>query len=816
MQRLLLVRKTGFITLFVVALMAFIFVAGNNQSYASVKAPSKAQIISVKTTDLSVTIRWKKIKKVKGYEVYRATGVTGKYKKIKTIKKGSTVKLIDKGLQSGKKYRYKIRAFKATGKKQKKWFNTKTGKWQKKKPVKANRGPSKLFPVLKYGKMSKAVTARTKGVKVPPKDDSQGDSGVHDGIGSIVNIKAVAEDAYIKISWDTVRGATGYEVYRSEDGSFGTDPIYFSSKNRYYDRDVTPGKTYYYKVAAYRNDDKWSVFSDDSEIVSAQAQDASASGATELQENVFFTESGIRIEWGEPTLSTEEIAAFINDEAMDFRCFLYTISRDNKVVKENGLFTRYIDTTAVEGKTYKYRIAPLLRCKKNGYYVDIDLPKKYVQEIVVKYRTNEVNVSATPSTVTPPDGFTVKAEMTSADLSWREDKRAVRYNIYRDGEFIGSTIETVFSDIGIAPESNYTYAVASVNASEVESFHNEVTVRTKDVPKEGNQELGYTEDTNITLDYGNTTIHIGQQWSEDLWEELSVGSSGTDYAVFNKALNRAVLDKNHKVLKDINYDEELYFFDTEDYDNFLVVYVANNQIVQWITSREDMGKEGTDCMKRGDIGPYPDHACATFVPYRDDKCEGKSDGEVKSWGVYLGGFKCDEDLLGFHTDPYIDIHKKLGFYAINAFRVARGRCVLKYNEHLDGTGKSFTGTIEKGPYAGTYKNYIYGAQPWAETMNASDRCDHTGPMEAGPLAGDIYTNTHGGFAGYIAHVMQLGENVGFGRIGFGELTQYETSPGHLAPILSERMRYIGIGVSGGYHCEIYAVDIDPNVEERIY
>ncbi|MBR2547881.1 MAG: hypothetical protein IKF07_06800 [Eubacterium sp.] len=68
-------------------------------------------------------ISWKKItlkytaegveetRPVSGYRVYRSTKKNGKYKRVKTIKKGSTVKFTDKKLKKGKVYYYKVSVF---------------------------------------------------------------------------------------------------------------------------------------------------------------------------------------------------------------------------------------------------------------------------------------------------------------------------------------------------------------------------------------------------------------------------------------------------------------------------------------------------------------------------------------------------------------------------------------------------------------------------------------------------------------------------------------------------------------------------------
>ena len=58
-----------------------------------------------------IKVSWKKVKGASGYEIYGSTSAKGKYKKIKTIKSGSTCSFTNKKLKSKKTYYYKVRAY---------------------------------------------------------------------------------------------------------------------------------------------------------------------------------------------------------------------------------------------------------------------------------------------------------------------------------------------------------------------------------------------------------------------------------------------------------------------------------------------------------------------------------------------------------------------------------------------------------------------------------------------------------------------------------------------------------------------------------
>lgn len=87
-----------------------IIVYGNSSAVVRVMLPpDKVKGFSVKKKS-SLTFSWKKTTGAKGYQIYSAKKKNGKYKLLKTIKKGTTKKWTTKKLQKKKTY-YKIRAY---------------------------------------------------------------------------------------------------------------------------------------------------------------------------------------------------------------------------------------------------------------------------------------------------------------------------------------------------------------------------------------------------------------------------------------------------------------------------------------------------------------------------------------------------------------------------------------------------------------------------------------------------------------------------------------------------------------------------------
>ena len=72
--------------------------------------------LKVTAGNKKATLSWNKITGATGYGIYMATSKNGTYKKIATIKNGSTVKYTKTGLTKGKTYYFKVRAYKTVSK----------------------------------------------------------------------------------------------------------------------------------------------------------------------------------------------------------------------------------------------------------------------------------------------------------------------------------------------------------------------------------------------------------------------------------------------------------------------------------------------------------------------------------------------------------------------------------------------------------------------------------------------------------------------------------------------------------------------------
>lgn len=81
--------------------------------------PAAPVVSSISSENRSIVLKWKKVSKASGYEIYRAASKNGVYTLKKTMTENTKVTYKDKKLTTGKKYYYKIRAYQlVNGKKQ--------------------------------------------------------------------------------------------------------------------------------------------------------------------------------------------------------------------------------------------------------------------------------------------------------------------------------------------------------------------------------------------------------------------------------------------------------------------------------------------------------------------------------------------------------------------------------------------------------------------------------------------------------------------------------------------------------------------------
>ncbi|AZU64689.1 S8 family serine peptidase [Neobacillus mesonae] len=167
-----------------------------------------------------LTVSWAKVTGASSYDVYRATSKTGKYTKAATVKGTS---YSNSGLTTGTTYYYKVVA-------------------------------NGTVDGVKLASPYSSVVSGKPALKTP--------TGVK---------AAKASSTSVKVNWSKVNGASGYQVYRatSKAGKYSAVKTVTSGKTvSFTNTKLAKGKTYYYKVRAYKTVSSKKVYSSYSAVVS--------------------------------------------------------------------------------------------------------------------------------------------------------------------------------------------------------------------------------------------------------------------------------------------------------------------------------------------------------------------------------------------------------------------------------------------------------------------------------------------------------------------------------------------------------------------
>ncbi len=177
----------------------------------------------------SIRISWKKVPRANGYYIYRCSRKKGTYKRVKKTTGSRILSFRDTGRKFNKPFYYKVMAYGTT-----------------------RDGKKALSPE------SKIVSSRS--------------------CCEVPIVKGLNRDYQtIRLSWKKASGADGYQVFRSGSGrgKYHLVETVSSSRSRgWTDSGLSPGRTYHYKVRAYRTHQKKKYCSEWSEPLRLKATPA--------------------------------------------------------------------------------------------------------------------------------------------------------------------------------------------------------------------------------------------------------------------------------------------------------------------------------------------------------------------------------------------------------------------------------------------------------------------------------------------------------------------------------------------------------------
>lgn len=364
-----------------------------------------AQVTNVKFTNItaeSITVSWNKVADATGYEIYRSESANGTFTKVGKVSSNS---LKNTGLNGSTTYYYKVRAIiERSG-------VTVTGK---------------------YSATGNATTAKP--TPTPT-------------LAPLKNLKVTEKAATsITLTWDSVAGATGYQVWRSTEKngtyiSLGT--IDTTTKKS---TGLTVNSVYYYKVRAVRDVNGKKDYGAYSSIVSARTLFTKVTGVKATAKSA----TSIEITWNAVA------------DASGYQVW--------RATEKDGTYTNlgtYTDlskmsTGLTANKVYYYKIRAVKEVDGTKYYGEYSA--------IVSARTQFTKVTGIKATA---------ASKSSIKITWNAVDGATGYQVWRstskNGTYtsLGTYTDPVKVSTGLSANTTYYYKVRAVKVVDGTTYYGE-------------------------------------------------------------------------------------------------------------------------------------------------------------------------------------------------------------------------------------------------------------------------------------------------------------------------------------------------------
>ncbi|WP_343339120.1 immunoglobulin-like domain-containing protein [Terrisporobacter petrolearius] len=270
----------------------------------------------------------------------------------------------------------------------------------------------------------------------------------------VSNIKAKSNSYNSNIiTWSKVNNVDGYEIYRaiSKTGTYSLNKTVTSGS--YSNTGLTTGKTYYYKVRAYKVVDGKKQYGDFSQVVSSSPKLSSTNA-----KSVSAAYNSNKVTWS-------KVSGASGYEVYRATSKTGTYSL-NKTVK-SGSTLSYSNTGLTTGKIYYYKVRS---------YKLVDGKKVYSNYSDI--------VSASPKLFTP--SVTLSKGSKKATVKWKKISGASGYEIYRSNSKSGTYSKvksisrgstTSYTNSGLTSKKVYYYkirAYRTVNGKKVYSSYSSI------------------------------------------------------------------------------------------------------------------------------------------------------------------------------------------------------------------------------------------------------------------------------------------------------------------------------------------------------
>ncbi|WP_430540056.1 fibronectin type III domain-containing protein [Neobacillus drentensis] len=245
-----------------------------------------------------------------------------------------------------------------------------------------------------------------------------------------INVKAVS-DSYnsVKLSWNAVGDASGYEIYRSTSSSGPFTKMATTISTMYTNTSLNTGTTYYYKVLAYKAGIP-TASSDFSSMVSAKPIPVPPTSVTAASSSF----NSLRINWGAVS------------GASGYEIYRATSSTGTYSLVGTTTSTSFVNGGLATNYSYYYKIRA---------YKTVGSMKVYSDFSTI--------VSAKPIPATPTGVKATSSSYNGLKISWVAVSGVSGYEVYRatssSGSYslIGTTTSTSLTNTGLTTNRLYFY-----------------------------------------------------------------------------------------------------------------------------------------------------------------------------------------------------------------------------------------------------------------------------------------------------------------------------------------------------------------------
>lgn len=324
--------------------------------------------------------------------------------------------------------------------------------------------------------------------------------------GKVENGKAVLDwTDYVQTLTSTSSGISGYKVVRSETKTNPTYPedwwVYLSGTTitAYTDSTVYPGHSYYYRIGAYKSDSGVVQYTNNIQLTIPENTGSTATFTV----TAVSQSNGVKLTWNKYTPATLTSSTDIEGYKL-----LRSTTNSNPIYPDNNLLyisgattTTYIDTSAVNGQKYYYRLAA------------------YKGGSIIAY-SNTVTITASTSKTETGESISLNAANQSDGLKlfWNEytANEIDGYKVMRSTsvsvptypneyyKYIAGSTNTVFTDSTTTQNQGYYYRIGAYKDGSILTYSNTIyIIADHDVTA-----------NDIYLEAGNVNGGISLTWTE--------------------------------------------------------------------------------------------------------------------------------------------------------------------------------------------------------------------------------------------------------------------------------------------------------------